>query len=86
MTGLNADATESDDVEQPCPECGAAFGWNDEEDTFATIEGAESRIHRHGPTGELLVSVEFDCPECDEPLIIEDASGEAFETDPRPNR
>ena len=79
MTGLNDDAIE----DQRCTECGAAFGWDDDHDRHDRIDATDAELHRNGPDGELLFTVEFECPECGEGLMIEEASGEAFGPLPR---
>lgn len=82
MTGPN---TETEGDEQNCPNCGAAFGRDHENDSLDRFEAEHTVVYRN-QYGELCFSIEFDCPECDEALLVEDASGPVLGTDPRPNR
>ena len=60
---------------QKCPNC-----FNEFPSSFENaIEGtAQVIVHN----GELSAQIEFECPTCDSPLILEDARGCSFGIDP----
>jgi len=59
-----------------CPKCGESFPTSFRDSMDGT---AEIIVHN----GELSAIIEFDCPECGEELVLEDARGPSFGVNPR---
>lgn len=57
-----------------CPNCGAAFGRDEERDGIDKFDADKAEVYR-ADDGGLYFSVEFACPECDADLLVEDAEG-----------
>lgn len=59
-----------------CPRCKTEFPKN-----FSNALSGQARIIQHDD--ELSVIIDFDCPECDAALVLEDARGPSFGINPQ---